>query len=153
MGYVDALPILQIKNSTLCLVIPFLKYKVTGQVDKTLVYPIKYTVTVSLHDGRIINFEDLSVNPAFENVDFDAPIGTFRHDSVKHLDKHTFREEKDKLYKMYDRMIDAILNGSDYGNEEDEEFMDEINMMLEPSLKPIYKILDSDFYNKYLSEE
>lgn len=35
MGYVPNLPILCILNGNLCMKIPFLKYKVTGEIDKT----------------------------------------------------------------------------------------------------------------------
>ena len=35
MGYVPNLPILCILNGNLCMKIPFLKYKVTGEIDRT----------------------------------------------------------------------------------------------------------------------
>ena len=45
LGYVAGYPILQDVNGELCIIVPFLKYKITGKPDKTAVYPIKYTVT------------------------------------------------------------------------------------------------------------
>lgn len=150
LGYVEGYPILQIRNQQLCLVIPFLKYKVTGAVDKTLVFPIRYAVTVILPEKKIVKFEDLSTNPIFAKVDFEKPIGYFRHDSIKQFNKSEYKAKKDELYGMYDKIIDALLGEGDYSAEDDEAMKELAGIMLEPSLKPIYRVLDSDFYNKYL---
>ena len=48
LGYVPGLPILQIRNDQLCLMIPYLRYKVTGVADKTQVYPIRFALTLVL---------------------------------------------------------------------------------------------------------
>ena len=151
LGYMDGLPMLQVVNGKLCMLIPLLKYKITGEVDKTLVYPIRYTFRVTLPDGKIVGYEECSVNPAFAEVDFEKPIGFFRHESVKQYTKQQFMEEKDKLYGMYGKMAGAILYGTPYSEEEDEAFKTLLNIILEPSLKPIYEVLDKDFYEKYLA--
>ena len=150
MGYVDGYPVLSIKNSKLCLTIPFLKYKITGEVDKTLVYPIKYLITVSVSDEKIVGFEDLSFNPLFRKVDFDKTIGFFRHDAVKKYNKHEFKEKRAELYNMYSKTAMAILYNAPYSEEEDNQFKDLFNIMLEPCLTPIYKAIDKDFSDKYL---
>ena len=64
LGYVPGLPILSIMNGNLCMKVPYIKYKITGEVDKTYVYPTRYVVTVSLPDGTIAGLEDLSYNKA-----------------------------------------------------------------------------------------
>ena len=150
MGYTCGYPTLKIQNGTLCLVIPFLKYKVTGKQDKTLVYPIRYTVTVSLPNNRIVGFEDLCMNPVFANVDFNNAIGYFRHESVKKYNRKEYFEKKKELFSLYSKMAQAIIFGSDYTEDDDNEFFELLNIMLEPSQRKIYKVLDLDFYNKYL---
>ena len=80
LEYVYGLPVFTVRNSRLCMIIPFLKYKVTGQVDKTLVYPIRYTITVLLPEGRVVGYEDLTCNSAYGKVDFTKPVGFFRHE-------------------------------------------------------------------------
>lgn len=153
MGYTCGYPTLKIENDTLCLVVPFLRYKVTGQVDKTLVFPIRYIVTLTLPELSIAGFEDLSLNPSFAKVNFNKPIGFFRHESVKQYSKKEYFEKKQELFDLYDKMAGAILYGSEYTAEDDSLFYQLLNILLEPSLRPIYKAIDFDFYNKYLSTE
>lgn len=150
MGYTCGFPTLKINNGTLCLIIPFLKYKVTGETDKTLVFPIRYKVTVSLPDKRIVGFEDLSLNDIFARIDFNKPIGYFRHESVKKYSRKEYFKKKKELFSMYSKMAEAIVFGSEYTDDDDNEFFELLNIMLEPSQRRIYKVLDSDFYNKYL---
>ncbi|MGN0551029.1 MAG: hypothetical protein ACI4I4_04210 [Acutalibacteraceae bacterium] len=149
LGYVNGYPIIQIRNDRLCMLIPYLKFKTTGEVDKTLVYPIRYTATLSLPDKKFIGFEDLAFNPAFRKIDFNKAIGFFRHDSIKQYSKPEYREKRAELLSMYDKAEGAILYGEEYTDDDFESFRELLNIMLEPSLKPIYKALDADFYNTY----
>lgn len=151
MEYTAGLPILRIKNEKLCLVVPFLKYKITGVVDKTLVYPIRYVFEVTLPDMNCVGYQDLAVDPKFVRVDFEKPIGLFRHDAVKNYSQREYNELRDKLFSMYDKMIEALLEDKEYSEEDDKNFEELLKIMIEPSLKPIYKALDEDFYYKYLS--
>lgn len=151
LGYLQGLPILQIKNDRLCVTIPYLKYKVTGVVDKTLVFPIRYTITLSLPDKNVIGFSDLSFEPIFKNINYSKAIGYFRHDEIKHLNKDEFKAKKDELFAEYDKVINALLYGEEYSEENEEKMCKLMKMIIEPSLLPIYKALDEDFYNKYLS--
>lgn len=153
LGYVPGLPILQIKNNRLCLVIPYLKYKLTGVVDKTLVFPIRYIITVTLPEIKVIGYSDLKFEPMFEKIDFSKPIGLFRHDKVKNLDKNQFKIKKDELMTEYNKIANALIFGDEYFEEDEEKMSKLLQMLVEPSQLPIYKVLDSDFYNKYLVEE
>ena len=150
MGYTAGYPVLAVKNDRLCMTVPFLKYKMTGKVDKTLVYPIRYLITMTLPERSIVGFEDLSVNPVFAKVDFERPIGYFRHEAVKSMTKAQYNDSRALLFSMYDKIIDTVLYDSDYTLEDDERFRELLVIMLEPSLRPIYRVIDKDFYNKYL---
>lgn len=151
MGYVPGLPIMCILNNTLCLKIPFLKYKTTGQVDKTQVFSIRYVVTVIIPEGIIAGFEDLSLNPRFEKVDFNSPIGFFRHDAIKQYDKNGYRELREMLYSEYDKVINHLTQATPYTSSDDISFKKLLNTLIEPSLLPFYKVIDPTFSKKYLT--
>ena len=150
LGYTPGLPLLQIRNEQLCLLIPYLKYRVTGVADKTLVYPIRYVATLVLPEKKLVDFQDLSFQPQYGKVDFNAPVGLFRHEAIRHLNKTEYWQTRKELLAHYDRVIGALLFGEDYTPEEEEQMRTLLRMMVEPSQLPIYKALDEDFYNKYL---
>ncbi len=149
IGYVAGLPIVSIVAGKPCLKVPFLKYKITGEVDKTLVYPIKYVLTYALPSMKPAGFEDLEYNRAFKKIDFNKPIGFFRHEAIKSLSKKEYKEKKKELLSMYDGMINAILSKTPYTGVG--EFKKLLNVMIEPSVKPIYKVLDERFYDNFLA--
>lgn len=151
LGYCAGLPVLQIKNGALCLLIPYLKYKVTGVVDKTLVYPIRYTISVELPENRVIGFSDLSFNKSFEKVDFNKPIGYFRHDSIKNLTKNEYKEKRQELLSLYSKMADSLVYGTEFTEEDNNNMRDLLRLLVEPSLYTIYRVLDKDFYNRFLA--
>lgn len=151
LGYSAGLPIIQTLNSSLCITIPFLKYKITGKVDETLVYPIRYTLTFKLPQKLMVKFEDLSIHPAFRRVEFNKPVGLFRHDAIKSLTKTQYESEKNKLYDYYNKIIDSKLNSIPCENEIIQEFKRLLNTLVEPSIKVIYKVIDNAFYNEYMS--
>ncbi len=150
MGYVPGLPILSIRNGYLCLIVPYVKYKVTGELDKTLVYPARHLVTISMPDGNIVSLEDLRYNPHFGQVDFGRPIGFFRHEAIAHLDKKAYMAKKKDLFLLYDQLIESLVNEQDFPIAADLAMKQLIGMLLEPSLKPAYKIFCEDFHNKYI---
>lgn len=151
LGFAPNLPIITSVNGTLCLKIPFLKYKVTGVVDKTLVYPIRYVITVSLSNLMIVSYEDLSYNETFSNVNFARSVGTFRHDAVKNLNKQEFADLRNKLFDEYDKMIAFLADGAEYTEADKELFINLFNRVLEPSLKPFYHAIDNNFATRFLS--
>lgn len=152
MGYVAGYPVLQIKNGSLCLLIPFLKYKGTGKVDKTLVYPIRYTVCMELPEEKVVSYSDLAYAKCFEKVDFTRPIGLFRHESIKNLNKAQYKEKRTELYDMYDKLAESLVYGAEFTQEDDEKMKELLRMMIEPSQYQIYRVLDQEFYNKYLRD-
>ena len=152
MGYVPGLPILCILNGNLCMKIPFLKYKVTGEIDKTFVYPIRYVATVTIPEENVVAFEDLSLLSTFAQVSFSDPIGTFRHEAVKDLDKTAYDNLRSTLYQEYDKIVESLVNGKGYSSNDESKFKSLFNTVLEPSLRPFYKAIDKDFANKYIIE-
>ncbi|MCD8111040.1 MAG: hypothetical protein LUE14_13310 [Clostridiales bacterium] len=151
MKYTAGFPVFGMKNRKACLTIPFSFYKVTGETDRTEVYPIKYTVTVLLPEGKPAGFEDLEIHPDFKDTDFQKQIGYFRHESIRALNKRDYAAAKEKLYGLYDKMIAALLTGEEADAAEQKEFSELLGRLMPPSLKPQYKLLDEDFYSRYLS--
>ncbi len=151
MGYNAGLPVLQVRNGSLCLLIPYLKYKVTGKVDETLVYPIRYTVTLELPEKRPVEFKNLELDKQFSKVDFTKAVGFFRHESVKSLTKAEYTKKRKELLGMYDKLSDSLLNGTEFTEDDENKMRELLTMLLEPSLVRVYKILDKDFYNKFIN--
>lgn len=145
LGYTYGYPIITVRNGQVLAIIPFLKYKATGVVDKTLVFPIRYTVTYSFDKKMIVGFEDLQTHRGFSKLDFNKPIGYFRHDAIKHLLRPDYMDKQHELYRMYDAYVSALINKEPYSKKELEAFRELLGMMLEPCLKPIYKALSPGF--------
>lgn len=143
-------PIIQIENRSLCVVLPFYRFQLSHELDKSTVYPIRYCVTILWDTAKPIRFEDLSSNKAFKRVQFEKPIGYFRHDEIKHLNKAQYYETKDHLYRMYDQLIEYLIDGEEYSKESEESFKQLLNMMIEPCLIPFYKVLNRKFADKFL---
>ena len=150
MSYVPGLPILSLLNDNLCIKIPYLKYKVTGEVDKTLVFPIKYIVTITIPEGIIVEFKDMDYDPAFAHIEFNKPIGIFRHEALKNIDKTAYRKLRNELYEEYDKIINHLSILTAYTAEDEMKFKKLLNVLLEPSLRPFYKAIDKDFAKKYI---
>ncbi len=150
MGYTAGYPIIRQTKSGPCICIPYLKYKVTGEVDKTLVFPIKYIITLSLPNFSVVGFEDLEYNSQYKNVDFLKPTGYFRHDAIKSFSKKEYQQKREILYSMYDKFLSACLYNTPYTVEDDQNFKNLLSVMVEPCLYPIYENIDSAFFSRYL---
>lgn len=151
MGYAPAFPLICILNGNLCFKVPFVKYKVTGEVDKTFVFPPKYLATVTVPETQIVCFDDLAFIPQFENIDFTMPVGTFRHEAIKKLDKAAYRNLRKELLKEYDKIVAHLIQGAPYALQDETTFKRLFNLLIEPSLVPFYQAIDFNFANKYIA--
>lgn len=152
MEYVPGLPILCILNGNLCMKVPYLKYKVTGEVDKTFVYPTRFVVTIAIPEQTIVKIEDLAYDKSFDNVEFNNPVGLFRHDAIKNLNKEAYNNLRKELYAGYDKIVNHLTNNVTYTVDDENCFTSLLNTILEPSLRPFYQALDTDFANKYINQ-
>lgn len=149
MGYRTVFPVLQIKNGCLCITFPYLKYQTTGEVDRTLVFPIRYAVSLELPTEKVVSFEDFEYSAAFENMDFEKPIGYFRHEAIKKCDRTEYDRLYHELLAEYDKVIRALLEGGEYGYSDEKRMSELLRLLVEPFLLPIYQIIDKNFYDKY----
>lgn len=150
MGYVPGIPMLSIQNDNLVLIVPFLRYKETGTIDHTLVFPVKYVLEYSLPECQLIRFRDLSFEKGFNSVNFQKAVGFFRHEAVRMLDKTAYGVFKTETLSLLDELADSLLSdSSDYTAKKDLELKHHLNTILEPSLKGFYKTIEPDFYARY----
>lgn len=149
MGYAPGLPIMQIRNEQLCMMVPFLRYKMTGKTDQTLVYPIHYAVTLRLPEGQPVEYLDLSVDARFGKIDLGKPAGFFRHKAVQNLNREEYQALREELFMEYDRLSAALLYDEPYAQENEARMCKLLQMLTEPALWPMYRTLDPYFYQKY----
>jgi len=153
MGYVPGMPVITIKNDQLVAKVPFLRYKATGEVDRTLVYPIKYVLEYLIPEGQLVGFKDLAIENGFEDSDFDKVIGFFRHEAVKQMDRETFAAYKAETLTKFDKLVNFLLgDAEDYTAKDDKSLATNLQTIIEPFVSNHYVMLDEDFYNKYLKK-
>ena len=150
LGYVSGYPVVTVKNGRVCAVVPFLRYRITGEKDKTQVFPICYLFTYAVKDQVIVSVEDLRENKAFEGVDFARPIGYFRHEAIQDLTKEEYREKQQELYALYDSFIAALIDGEKYPVQSLKKAQELFGLLVEPCLKPFYETLYPNFYKNII---
>lgn len=149
MDYRSGFPVFQVNNGALCLLVPFLKYKITGEVDKTQVFPIRYVISLELPTEKVVFFQNLEYNASFSKVNFDAPVGYFRHESIRQYNKIQYKALYHELLRQYDKVANALLFGREYSLADEARMAQLLQLLAEPSLLPMYKALDLDFFHKY----
>ena len=150
LGYVAGFPVLKIMNGCLCVTIPYLRYQTTGEVDRTLVYPIRYGITLELPTLKVIAFEDYEYVSVFRNIEFEKPVGLFRHDAIKKYTRTQYEKLMAELMQLYDKVILMILDEIPYCAQTEKRMAELLQLMVEPSLRPMYRALNEEFYNKYM---
>lgn len=147
MEMVSGLPIVSMRRGKLCLTIPY--YRVTVQPeDKTLIYPLAHTITALWPSGRIIDYKDLGFLPALKRLDFAKPIGTFRHEAIKHLTKQEYAVLKKQVLSLYDGYLQSVSEGKPFAGHE--ALKDLLNMIMEPCQKPMYMLLGKNFFQSLI---
>lgn len=141
-------PILSIKSDNLCVTFPFFK-SVLQPDDKTMLYPIAFTLTALWPTGLIVGFSNLKYDDIYMDIDITKPVGTFRHDAIKHLDKEAYIQKREELYRQYDTLIQSLYNDEPYNPDLEREFRENLNMMMEPSLAKYYQLIDPQFFNRF----
>lgn len=153
MGYVPGYPVLTVRGDQLVSIIPFLKYKSTGEIDRTLVFPVRYTLEYMVPELRLVSYRDLTVDPSFSESEFATPTGFFRHEAIRHLDRERFESLRARTFDLYDKLICALTDSVTVFTTDDENALrSNLQTLTEPSLKKQYEILSPDFYNKFIAK-
>lgn len=152
MGYTPGIPMLSLRHGVPCLVIPFLKYQMTGETDKTRVFAPRFVVTVVMNEGTIVKYEDLMYDSRFEEIDFRKPVGLFRHLSIRHLQKDDYNKMRNNIYALLDALSDSMIGKMEFDEMDAMKFNKLFSVLLEPSLKPFYHAIDKTFFETYIKE-
>lgn len=150
LGYTAGLPALHLQEKQASLSIPYLRYQMTGAVDKTLVFPPRFLFRFEWPSARITGFWDLAAEEKFRDVDFDTPLGLFRHESVRHMDRSLYRRKRSELLELSEKLLSAAKQGKRPDPRDEEAFRLLYNIMLEPFLKPLYREFAPDFSQRFL---
>lgn len=153
LGYTPGLPMAASLNGIPCLIVPFLKYQMTGKVDATQVYAPRYVAVVEVKHGTVVGFNDLSFDKRFGQVDFNKPIGLFRHAAIHHLNKMEFDELRNKLYGMIDTLCESMEKKEEFDEMDTQRIAKLFSMLIEPSVKPFYHAIDKSFFEAYIGHD
>jgi hypothetical protein len=96
-----------------------------------------------------VGFSNLKYGDDFIDVDMTKPVGTFRHDSIKHLNKEAYIQKREELYGQYDLLINSLYSNEPYSPEMEREFRQNLNMMMEPSLAKFYQMVEPQFFHRF----
>lgn len=152
MGMGAGLPMLEIAGERL-LVSVFYYRSNPKPGDKTELFAPKYIISVGYPDCKLAAFRTLPHEAKYASTDFTAPVGTFRHDAVKHLDRKQYVDKKNELYALLDKQI-AYLGGEDgvFTAEDREKLRGLYAMLAEPSLLPFYRDMSEKFFEEYFTK-
>lgn len=153
MGYTSGIPMLSLRNEEPCLIIPFLRYQMTGEVDKTRVFAPRFIVMVTMNNGCVVKYEDLMYDIRFEEVDFGKPVGLFRHTAIMHLKKDEYYKLRNELYALLDSLGDSMAGKMEFDEMDALKLNKLFSVLLEPSLKPFYHAIDKTFYETYILQK
>lgn len=151
MGYTPGIPALGVRAGNLCIEVPYLRYKVTGEKDRTLVYPVRYVATYLVPEFTMVAFVDLAYTPQGEQVDYDKPVGLFRHESIAHLSRAEYDQLREDTLSDMSAVALHLLGVTPAPDGIVESLGHRLRVIVEPSIYPFYKTFTPDFYNRYIS--
>lgn len=152
MGYTPGLPVFTVENDYLCVTFPWLRYKVTGEADKTHVFPVRYMLTYVLPECVCTRFEDLAYTPGYADADFSRPCGLFRHDAIKDLDRAGYEALRSRTLAGMDALASSLLDDTPLNPATEMQLEQDLKKIIEPSLMGQYRHLAPDFYKRYLTD-
>lgn len=153
IGYTPGLPMAVSLNNTPCLVIPFLKYQITGKVDATQVFAPRYVAIVETRHATVVSFTDLAFDKRFSRIDFNKPVGLFRHAAIHHLSKKEYDDLRNKLYGMLDTLCLSMQKETEFDELDRQRLTQLFSMLLEPSVKPFYHAIEKNFVETYVKQD
>ncbi len=150
MGINAGWPSISIRNQRICVTIPYFKTGMLEPNDKTPVFPIRYCLTTVWPYTRLIEFVDLKFVKDFTKYDYDQPIGTFRHEALQSVGKTEYLKMRDELLSCYDELIACVVEKRPF--ERQTRMAELMQVLVEPSLKPMYLGINKSFYTRFLGE-
>lgn len=150
MGINAGWPAISIRSQRICVTIPYFKTGILEPNDKTPIFPIRYCLTTVWPYTKIVEFFDLKFMKDFSNYDFDQPIGTFRHEALQSVGRKEYFAMRDELLSYYDELISCVVEKRPFGRQA--RMAELMQILVEPSLKPMYQSINKSFYTRFLGE-
>lgn len=147
MGY----PVLNIAGDRLLITVFYYRSILRPQ-DQTLLMPPEYMLTFDYPSGKLTSFENLHLDPRYAKVNFDKPAGTFRHEAIRHLDRHEYKQMKTELYEIFDRLIAFLGEEGNFTQEDEKKLAELYGMLAEPCLYPFYRAASVHFFDRYINK-
>lgn len=151
MEYSPGIPMASLYNGEACLVIPYVKYKITGEIDKTQVFAPRFVIVITVKNGIVVKYEDLLFDSRFEEIDFRKPIGLFRHSAIRHMKKNEYVKMRKELYELLDELCTSMSGKMEFDEMDAMRFCKLYAVLLEPSLRPFYHAINKTFYETYIN--
>ena len=120
--------------------------------DKSLIMPPEYVLSFDYPSCRLASFEALRMSPHAEGVDFEKPVGTFRHDAIKDLDRAAYQAKRDELNALLDKLIANLGGEGEFTDEDERQLAALYQLLTEPSLHPAYRICAPQFFSRFIAE-
>lgn len=171
LGYKACFPIIKTKGDKVLLDIPYNRIQRTATPGVSAVFPIAYTVTFELFavksvpegikgiskepgycNAKPVGFETLAYSKAFEKVPFGKAIEVFPHEELKKAGREKYEKKVERLYENYDAIINCLLGIEKAAETDTLELNRNLGLLVGPVTKQLYRLIDKDFYEKYLKD-
>lgn len=139
-------PSVSIKNGRVCITIPYFK-TAPGESGQIFLFPLSYSVTLTWPEGNIVSFLRHSFDKEYKGIDFSKPVGTFKHEAIKALDKAAYILAKESCFAFYDELIECIIEQKDFTHQDEMSVL--LGQLMEPSLLPMYQKIAPQFFGAY----
>ena len=150
LGYTPALPIPYHCQGKPFIIIPYLRYKITGKVDQTLVFPPRYLVTADTVTGQVVAYKDMACDRRFARIDFNKPIGNFRHAAIRNMKRNDYEKARAELYDLVDTLCNSYQGKAEFDEMDAAKLHRCYATLLEPSVKPFYHAIDKAFFENFI---
>lgn len=151
MGRGASYPVLSIVGDRL-LVTVFYYRVLPRKNDQSLIMPPEYVLTFDYPSCKLASFEAVRMTARGQKINFDKPVGTFRHDAIKHLDRGAYQAKRNELYSSLDKLIASIGGEGEFGDADEKGLRALYQMLAEPSLYPAYRSCAPAFFARFIEE-
>ena len=144
MGLVSGWPSIRKIGKTIAITLPY--FSRVREKDKIALYPLYCSVTFPVKNiDRILDFTIFPNQESWKNIDYSKPIGYFKHKALSDVNtKEEYEALCQQLYSYYDDMIDDIINGRPFSNENKMRKL--FSKLMEPDHLPQYLKINKKFY-------
>ena len=140
------------KAGKVYLTLPIFGLGSNSKPGETPVFPPLALVTIDWSNQIPVEYLNLRFrNPAPE-LDWTTRVGTFPHPAVAQMNVGEYRQLRQELMGLYDEMGDRLLQQEPISLGSSQRFAELFNLLLEPALKPYYRVLNPKFCDRFFIE-